>query len=151
MISTGKFSVAVRPRRRWLVHQRAKVEGAFGRPADQRVLHRRPYRVPRPAAVPIIDKAGDGGAIVTAHHSFAKAPGDITDLGIGLSARSAHLPQQMERRWLVERHAGDPEGTGQRRVQRDTTAVRMADEMNLSLAVVDQRDGRAASSARANA
>jgi hypothetical protein len=46
----------------------------------------------------------------------------------------------MERRRLVERQAGDPFRPGQRHVQRDAAAIGVADEMQLALACVDERD-----------
>src|SRR5262249_33093106 len=51
-----------------------------------------------------------------------------------------HLSQQMEDRWLVKRDARNPIRPGERRVQRDSTAIGMAHEVNLTGARTNQRD-----------
>src|SRR5262249_51970520 len=46
----------------------------------------------------------------------------------------------MERRWLVERHAGNAVWTGKRYLERDPAPVGMADEMHLLATPVDEFD-----------
>ena len=142
-ISTGNVSAAIGARRRRIVDQGAEVERSLGRPADQGTLHRRPQRVPAAGPVPVVDKAGNGSPIVAGDDALADAPGDARDLGVGRRAPLTHLAQQVKRRRLVERHAGDAVRPGQRHVERDATAVGVPDEVNLVVAPVDQRDGLA--------
>src|SRR5262245_17149685 len=46
----------------------------------------------------------------------------------------------MERRGFIEGHAGDALRSSKRDVQRDGTAVGVADQMNLALALINERD-----------
>jgi hypothetical protein len=120
--------------------QRVKIERSLGSPADQRVSSVRAKRVPCAGAVPIVDEAGHARAIVTLGDGFAEALRDAGDLGPGGSASSAHLPQQVEGRRLIERQACDPVRADQRHVQRDAAAVRVTGEMDPLVRHVDQLD-----------
>ena len=57
-----------------------------------------------------------------------------------LGAGRTHLSQQVEGRWLIESHAGDPIWPGECHVQGDATTVGVADESDFLLALVDAGD-----------
>ena len=134
----GKVQPPIGAGRCPVADQCAEFELSLGQPADQRVLSRRTHRIPRAGAVPVVDESGDRPAIVASHDTVADAPRNAGDLCLG--ARLAQASQQMECRWLIERHGGDPSGSGQRHVQSNSTTVGVADEMNFLFAVIDERD-----------
>src|SRR5262249_57885117 len=101
---------------------------------------RRTHRMPSARPVPIVHEASSGAAIIAAQHAAVHTLRYTGNLCECQGAHRTHLSQQMEDRWLVKRDARNPIRPGERRVQRDSTAIGMAHEVNLTGARTNQRD-----------
>ena len=118
--------------------------GEFGRrhrhPARERVLRRGTHRGPCARPAPIVDEGRGRVAVVAGHDAGRDRVGNRLDLGQRRRG-VIELPQQVERGGLIEREARDAIRPRERGMQRDAATVGVADQMDLTVGAVDQRNG----------
>jgi len=124
-----------------LLDQGAEIEQRFRSPTDERGLHGGPQCRPRAGSAPVVDESGCCTSVVAVNHALRRYTGNIGDLRKRRRASIAHDPEEMKGGRLVEREAGDAAGPCQCHVQGKATPIGVTDQMNLSLALVDEVDG----------
>src|SRR5690606_3228768 len=88
-----------------------------------------------------VDEGDRSAPVVAADDAAAGFGGYGGDFRERLACGGTESLQEMERRRLVERQAGNPIRPRERNMEGDSAAVGMSDKMDLARAPVDQIDG----------
>ena len=136
---SGACQPAKGTKRRQLVDQRVEFKSGFWDISDKFVLRLRLQSGPRPLAIPIINETARRGAVISHVQVMHDAVGNRTDFRHCRPSVRAKRPQQVKRRRLVKRQARNARRTLARHAQRDSAAIRMADDMDVARQPVDDR------------